>query len=43
MGLYIAKKLCTKLGHKIEISSEVNDHTIVKISFAKNHFYQIDD
>lgn len=43
MGLYIAKKLCTKLGHKIEISSEVSDHTIVKISFAKNHFYQIDD
>ena len=43
MGLYIAKKLCTKLGHKIEISSEVNGHTIVKISFAKNHFYQIDD
>ena len=43
MGLYIAKKLCTKLGHKIEISSEVYDHTIVKISFAKNHFYQIDD
>ena len=43
MGLYIAKKLCTKLGHKIEIFSEVNDHTIVKISFAKNHFYQIDD
>ena len=43
MGLYIAKKLCTKLGHKIEISSEVNDHTIVRISFGKNHFYQIDD
>ena len=43
MGLYLCRELCNKLGHKIEISSEVNDHTIVKISFAKNHFYQIDD
>ena len=43
MGLYIAKKLCTKLGHKIEIFFVFYDHTIVKISFAKNHFYQIDD
>ena len=40
MGLYIAKKLCTKLGHKIEITSEVNKMTIVTITFGKNNFYK---
>lgn len=40
MGLYIAKKLCTKLGHKIEITSEVNKMTTVTIIFGKNNFYK---
>lgn len=40
MGLYIAKKLCTKLGHKIEITSEVNKMTSVTITFGKNNFYK---
>lgn len=40
MGLYIAKKLCTKLGHKIEISSQVNKMTTVTITFGKNNFYK---
>ena len=43
MGLYIAKKLCTKLGHKIEIESEEKEYTIVKIIFGKNKLYHPED
>lgn len=43
MGLYIAKKLCDKLGHKILIESEKNKYTIVKIIFGNNNYYKIDD
>lgn len=43
MGLYIAKKLCIKLGHIIEIESIVNSYTNVSITFAKNNFYKMDD
>lgn len=43
MGLYIAKKLCTKLGHKIEIESEKKEYTIVKITFGKNKLYHPED
>lgn len=43
MGLYIAKNLCKKLGHKIEISSEINQSTTIKITFAKNDFYKMDN
>lgn len=43
MGLYIAKKLCTKLGHKIEIESEEKEYTIVKITFGKNKLYHPED
>ena len=43
MGLYIARKLCDKLGHRIEIFSEQLVYTEVKITFAKNDFYQIND
>ena len=39
MGLYIAKKLCVKLGHKIEISSKENQWTQVTIIFGKNDYY----
>lgn len=33
MGLYLCKKLCSKLGLKISISSEVNKGTKVKLNF----------
>ncbi len=41
MGLYIAKKLCNKLGHKIEIESKKNEYTRVFITFAKNKYYDV--
>lgn len=41
MGLYIAKKLCKKLGHKIEIESIENEYTKVSITFAKNKYYDV--
>lgn len=41
MGLYIAKNLCKKLGHKIEIESNENEYTKVFITFAKNKFYDV--
>lgn len=43
MGLYIAKKLCEKLGHKISIESSKNKYTKVTITFNKNDFYKIKD
>ena len=33
MGLYLAKEICEKLGHKLEIESEVGNGTIVSITF----------
>ena len=39
MGLYICKKLCMKLGHKIEIESEEGKYTMVRIVFGKNGLY----
>ena len=39
MGLYIAKQLCKKLGHKITIDSKENEYTEVSILFNKNDFY----
>jgi len=41
MGLFIAKNLCEKLGHKIEIESKPNEYTKVLISFAKNKYYDV--
>lgn len=41
MGLYIAKCMCNKLGHKIAIESEENKYTRVTISFSKNKFYDV--
>ena len=43
MGLYIAKKLCDKLGHKITIESKLGEYTKVTIMFSKNDFYKIKD
>ncbi|KQL55053.1 hypothetical protein AN964_17095 [Heyndrickxia shackletonii] len=33
MGLYLAKQICEKLGHRIEIESTVNEGTTVRIIF----------
>lgn len=41
MGLYIAKVLCEKLGHKIEIASEEGKYTMAKISFSENTYYDV--
>ena len=43
MGLFIAKNLCQKLGHKIEISSVQNEYTKVSITFSKNTYYDVLD
>lgn len=43
MGLYIAKKLCNKLGHKIIIESKIQEYTNITIVFFKNDFYKIKD
>ena len=41
MGLYIAKQLCKKLGHKIAIDSKENEFTEVSLIFNKNDFYDV--
>lgn len=41
MGLYIIKKLCNKLGHKIYIESEENIYTKVIIEFGINNMYKL--
>lgn len=41
MGLYISKKLCEKLGHKIWLESKEHEYTEVIVAFAKNDFYQV--
>lgn len=41
MGLFIAKNLCKKLGHRIEIESIPNAYTKVFISFSKNKYYDV--
>ena len=40
MGLYIVKKLCTKLGHNIYIESKENEYTKVYIEIGKNKLYK---
>jgi len=41
MGLFIAKNLLEKLGHKIEIESKKDQYTKVLIAFSKNKFYDV--
>ena len=41
MGLFIAKNMCMKLGHKIEIESKYNEYTRIFITFAKNKYYDV--
>lgn len=43
MGLYIAKTLCNKLGHQIEIQSEEGKFTKVIITFADSQYYKVID
>lgn len=43
MGLYIVKKLCDKLGHKIIIESKIKTYTKVTIIFSKNDFYKFEN
>ena len=38
MGLYITKKLCDKLSLGINISSKINEGTVVSITFPKSKF-----
>jgi len=39
MGLYIADKLCHKLGHVLEVYSKQGEYTEIRIVFGKNDFY----
>lgn len=41
MGLFIAKNLCTKLGHSISIDSRYKKYTKVSIIFYKNNYYEV--
>lgn len=41
MGLYIVKKLCDKLGHRVEIQSVQGEFTELIITFGKNDFNKI--
>ncbi len=41
IGLFIAKNLCKKLGHKIEIESIQNEYTKVYITFSNNQYYEV--
>lgn len=41
MGLYIAKQLCNKLGHQIDIESKEMEYTKVIITIKKNKFYEV--
>lgn len=41
MGLYICKKLCDKLGHKLDIQSVEGEYARLKITFGNNPFFQM--
>lgn len=43
MGLYIAKRLCTKLDHNLRISSVKDEYTILTITFFKNDYYKMEE
>lgn len=39
MGLYLVNKLCSKLGHRVNIESEINKFTRVSIYFRDDKYY----
>lgn len=39
MGLYLVKKLCDKLGHKVKVESQVGEFTKISICFSNNKYY----
>ncbi len=41
MGLYIARALCEKLGHKISARSHPGQGTTIEIAFATNDYYKV--
>lgn len=41
IGLYLSKKLCDKLGLRIEINSKFEEYTIIKIIFPKNSYIEM--
>lgn len=41
MGLYIASRLCNKLGHEISIESKQNEFTRICIAFKNNDYYNV--
>ena len=41
MGLFIAKNMCEKLGHKIMSESKYKKYTRVSITFAKNKYFDV--
>lgn len=41
MGLFIAKNLCSKLGHQISLESKEGEYTKVIITIAKNKYYEV--
>ncbi len=41
MGLYIAKKLCDKLGHGLMIESEEREYTKVSLVFLRNPYFDV--
>ena len=43
MGLYIANKLCEKLGHILEINSKKGEYTELIINFGSNNLYNFND
>ncbi|MBP5605594.1 MAG: sensor histidine kinase, partial [Ruminiclostridium sp.] len=40
MGLYIVKNLCAKLGHGIDVQSQVGEFTEFIITFARNDYFR---
>lgn len=41
MGLYLAKKLCDRLGHRIEADSVQGEFTEIRIVFGKNDYFEM--
>lgn len=41
IGLFIAKSLCQKLGHKIEVKSKWQEYTEIIITFEMNSYYDV--